>query len=54
MIRLHTIKWFQVKKSDLRITKNYRGIILTAIAAKLNALLLNCIQTEIAKILRKN
>ena len=35
------------KKIDLRITKNYRSITLTAIAAKVsNALLLNCIQPQ--------
>jgi len=43
------------KKGDLGIAKNYRGITLTAIAAKIyNALLLNRIQPEIEKILRKN
>ena len=43
------------KKGDLGIAKNYRGITLTSIAAKIyNALLLNCIQPEIAKILWKN
>ena len=40
------------KKSDLRITKNYRDITLTVIAAKVyNAMLLSHIQTEIKKIL---
>ena len=43
------------KKSDLRITKNYRGITLTSIAAKIyNVLLPNCIEPKIEKILRKN
>ena len=37
------------------ITKNYRGITLTPITAEVyNALLFNCIQNEIKKILRKN
>ena len=37
-----TEKW---KKGNLRITKNYRGIILTTIMAKVyNALLLNHVQ----------
>ena len=36
------------KKGDLRITKNYKGIDLTAVTAKVyNALLLNCIWPEI-------
>ena len=35
------------KKGEFRITKNYRAIILTYIAAKVNnALLLNCIEPE--------
>ena len=43
------------KKGDLGITKNYSGITLTAIAAKVNnTLLFNCIRPEIEKILRKN
>ena len=43
------------KKGDLGIAKNYRGITLTAIAAKVyNALLLNRIRPEVEKILRKN
>ena len=43
-----------LKKGDLRITKNYRGITLTVIAAKVyNALLLNHALPEIEKI-RKN
>ena len=43
------------KKSDYRITKNYRDITFTAIVAKIyNVLLLSYIQTEIKKILRKN
>ena len=44
-----------LKKGDLGITKNYRGITLNSIVAKVyNALLLNYIQPEIEKILRKN
>ena len=40
------------KKGDLRIAKNYRGITLTSLAAKVyNTLLLNCIEPEIEKIL---
>ena len=43
------------KKGNLRITKKYRAIILTTIAARVyNILLLNLIQSEIEKILRKN
>ena len=43
------------KKGDLRIAKNYWGITLTSIAAKIyNALLLNHIKPEIEKVLRKN
>ena len=43
------------KKGDLSITNNYREITLIAIAAKVyHALLLNCIQPEIVKILEKN
>ena len=43
------------KKDDLAITKNYKGITLTSIAAKVrNALLLNRIKPEIEKILTKN
>ena len=43
------------KKGDLEITKNYKSITLTAIAGKVcNILLLNCIQPEVEKILRKN
>ena len=43
------------KKGDLRITKNYRGITLTSIAAKIyKALLRNHIEPKIEKILRKN
>ena len=42
-------------KGNLGITKNYRGVILTAIAAKVyNTQLLNHIQLEIEKIPRKN
>ena len=43
------------KKGDLGLTKNYRGITLTSIAAKIyNALLRNRIEPEIEHILRKN
>ena len=43
------------KKSDLSITKNYRGITLNPIAATIyNLMLLNRIRTEIDPILRKN
>ena len=43
------------KKGDLRLAKNYRGITLTSIAAKIyNALLRNRIEPEIDNILRKN
>ena len=43
------------KIGDLEIDKNYLGITLTSIASKIyNALLLNCIEPEIEKILRKN
>ena len=43
------------KKGDLPITNNYRGITLTAIAAKIyNLMLLNRIRPEIDPILRKN
>ena len=43
------------KKGDLGITKNYRGIALTAIAAKIyNLMLLNRIRPEIDPVLRKN
>ena len=43
------------KRRDHEIAKNYRGITLTSIATKIyNALLLNCSQPEIEKILRKN
>ena len=42
------------KKGDLGLAKNYRGITLTSIAAKIyNALLRNCIEPKI-DILRKN
>ena len=44
-----------VKKGNLRITKNYRGITLTSIAAKIYInILCNCIKPKIEKILRKN
>ena len=43
------------KKGDLGLAKNYRGITLTSIAAKIyNALLLNRIEPKIDNILRKN
>ena len=43
------------KKGDLGLTKNYQGITLTFIAAKIyNALLRNRIEPKIDKILRKN
>ena len=43
------------KKGDLRLSKNYRGITLTSIAAKIyNALLRNRIEPKIDNILRKN
>ena len=42
------------KKGNLGITKNYRDIILTAIAPKVyNALLFNYIHPKVEKILRK-
>ena len=44
-----------LKKGDLRLAKNYRGITLTSIAAKIyNALLRNRIEPKIDNILRKN
>ena len=43
------------KKGDLGLAKNYRGITLTSIAAKIyNALLRNSIEPKIHNILRKN
>ena len=43
------------KKGDLRLAKNFRGITLTSIAAKIyNALLRNHIEPKIDNILRKN
>ena len=43
------------KKGDLRLAKNYRGITLTSIAAKIcNALSRNRIEPKIDNILRKN
>ena len=43
------------KKGNLGLAKNYRGITLTSIAAKIyNALLNNCIEPKIENILRKN
>jgi hypothetical protein len=42
------------KKGDLSVTKNYRGITLTAIAAKIyNLMLLNRLRPEIDPLLRK-
>ena len=44
-----------LKKGDLRLAKNNRGITLTSIAAKIyNALLSNHIEPKIDNILRKN
>ncbi len=43
------------KKGDLGLAKNYRGITVKSIAAKIyNALLHNCIEPKIENILRKN
>ncbi len=43
------------KKGDLGLAKNYRGITLTSIAAKIyNELLQSCIEPNIDNILRKN
>ena len=43
-----------LKKDDLRLAKNYWGITLTSIAAKIyNALLRNCIEPKTENILRK-
>ena len=43
------------KKGGFGLAKNYRGITLTSIAAKIyNALLRNCIEPKIENILRKN
>ena len=43
------------KMGDLGLAKNYRGIILTSIVVNIyNALLCNCIEAKIEKILRKN
>ena len=43
------------KRGDLGLAKNYRGITLISIAAKIyNALLQNCIEPKIDNILRKN
>ena len=43
------------KKGDLGLAKNYRGITLRSIAAKIyNALLRNCTEPQIDNILRKN
>ena len=43
-----------LKKGDFGIAKNYQGITLTSIMAKIYNALLNCIEPEIKKILRKN
>ena len=44
-----------LKKGDLVFAKNYRGITLTFIAAKIyNAVQNNCIEPRIDNILRKN
>ena len=44
-----------LQKGDLRITKNYRGIILNTIAATVyNTLFIKHIQPKVEKILRKN
>ena len=44
-----------IMKGNLGITKNYRSITLTAIATNVyNILLLNCIWSEVKKILRKS
>ena len=43
------------KKGDLTLTTNYRGITLTAIAAKIfNLMLLNRIRPHVDPLLRKN
>ena len=43
------------KKANLGLAKNYQGITLTSIAAKIyNALLCNRIEPKIENILRKN
>ena len=43
------------KQGDLGLTANYRGITLTAIAAKIyNLMLLNRIRPAIEKVLRRN
>ena len=43
------------KKGHIGLAKNYRGITLTSISAKIyNALLRNCIEPKIENILRKN
>ena len=43
------------KKGDLRLAKNYRGITLTSIAARIyNALLHNRTEHKIEKIFRKD
>ena len=44
-----------LKKGEIGIAKNYGGITLTSVAAKIyNALLRNCIEPKIEKILTKN
>ena len=48
-------RWTKGCIGELGIVKNYRGITLTSIAAKTyNALLCNCTELKIEKILRKN
>ena len=43
------------KKGDLRLAKNYKGITLTSIAAKMyNTLLRNRVEPKIDNIIRKN
>ncbi len=43
------------KKGDLRLAKNYRGITLTSIVAKIyDAILRNCLKPKIDNILRKS
>ena len=61
MVFIFKISWTNVcilpfsKKEDLSNTKNYRGITLKSIAAKIyNLMLLNRILPEIDPFLRKN
>ena len=43
------------KKGDIGLANNYWGITLTVIAAQIyNALLPNCVEPKIEKILKKN